>query len=173
MTAPAHPLRRRRSSGFTLLELMAAVVVVGLLATLAVPSYRSYVLRANRAVVRTLLVDLAAKLEVEALRRGGYPDTFDFYLIGADRGFGAEREFFITARGQVIGDVGDAGYDDSVYGIRLLAAEADALGQRRDYTLTARALHGQLGDRNCLTLSLQANGRRSATPGSVEECWGR
>src|SRR5690606_16242997 len=49
--------------GFTMIELMIVVVIVGILAAIAYPSYRSYVLRANRAEARALLLDIAAREE--------------------------------------------------------------------------------------------------------------
>lgn len=164
---------RYRARGVTLLELMIAVVVVGVLASLALPSYRSYVLRSHRAVVRALLVDLAAKLEVEALRTGGYPDSFDFYLADPGSSLRGEREFFITSSGMVIGDPDDPGYDAVIYGIRLVTTAAPAGEAVRDYTLTARAVHGQRDDGDCLELSLSASGLRGANPGRSEDCWGR
>jgi prepilin-type N-terminal cleavage/methylation domain-containing protein len=44
LNAPSRP-RRRRSTGFTLIELMITVAIVAILATIAYPSYRNYVLR--------------------------------------------------------------------------------------------------------------------------------
>ena len=165
--------RGRRPAGFTLLELMAAVIVVGILATLALPSYRAYVLRANRAVVRTLLIDLAAKLEVEALRTGSYPDSFDFYLSHPGGGLRGEHEFFITSSGTVVGDVEDAGYASTIYGIRLRVPDVAAGEAIRDYTLTARAMHAQRDDAACQQFSVAASGLRSASPGRSDECWSR
>lgn len=165
--------RRRHSRGFTLLELMIAVVVVGILASLALPSYRSYLLRSHRAVVRTLLVDLAAKLEVEALRTGGYPDTFDFHLAEPAGRMRGEKRFLITSRSTVIAEAGDPGHDTAIYEISLITAPPPAGEPIRDYTLTARAVHGQRADSACLTLSLRASGLRGASPGRSEDCWGR
>lgn len=53
----------RRESGFTLIELMITVVVVGLLAAIAVPSYQRYAVRAKRAEAKAALMDLAAREE--------------------------------------------------------------------------------------------------------------
>jgi len=48
-----------RQQGFTLIELMIAVVIVGILATVAVPSYQSFVIRGNRAAAQAFMVDVA------------------------------------------------------------------------------------------------------------------
>ena len=53
----------RRTAGVTLLELMAVVMVIGVLAVIAVPSYRQYVLRAQRTEAKSALLQLATNQE--------------------------------------------------------------------------------------------------------------
>lgn len=58
---PVHP--QRRVAGFTLIELMVAVIMVGVLTTIAVPQYRSYVRRGQLADAFSTLADMRVKLE--------------------------------------------------------------------------------------------------------------
>jgi type IV pilus assembly protein PilE len=53
----------REESGFSLIELMIAVAVVALLATVAYPGYRDYTQRGKLAEARSQLMDARAKLE--------------------------------------------------------------------------------------------------------------
>ncbi len=55
--------RRRLSRGFTLIELMIAVVIVGLLTMLAYPAYTQSVRKSRRADSKTALLDLASREE--------------------------------------------------------------------------------------------------------------
>ena len=51
----------RRSAGFTLIELMIAVVVVAILAAIAYPSYDSYMKRARRSDAQQLIQKIATR----------------------------------------------------------------------------------------------------------------
>lgn len=49
--------------GFTLIELMITVAVIGILAAIAYPSYQKYILRANRADAQAILMENAQFME--------------------------------------------------------------------------------------------------------------
>lgn len=62
----------KTSRGFTLVELMIAVAVVGVLAAIALPSYREYIANARRADGRAGILSLAQAMERWYTERGTY-----------------------------------------------------------------------------------------------------
>ena len=58
--------------GFTLIELMIVVTIIGVLATIAVPIYRSYVQQAHLAEAKPYLLDIASKERAYKARNGLY-----------------------------------------------------------------------------------------------------
>jgi len=64
-----------RGRGFTTLEILVAVALVGVLATLALPSFATYVARARLIDAATRLADQRAKMEQYFLDRRSYVDA--------------------------------------------------------------------------------------------------
>jgi type IV pilus assembly protein PilE len=120
----------RLNAGFTLLELMIAVVIVAILAAVAYPSYQSYVGRAYRAEAHSALHRLANLQEQYFLDQRQY--AADLTLLGES------NNPAVTAAGRY-----------------RIAAAVTAVG----FTLTATALSSQASlDDGCPVLTLLANG---------------
>lgn len=69
---------RHQHQGFTLIELMIVVAIVGILAAVAYPSYAEYIRRGHRAEARAGLLQGAQWLERAATATGTYPLTAAF-----------------------------------------------------------------------------------------------
>ena len=63
----------RKQAGFTLIEVMIVVAIVAILAAIALPSYREYVMRSKRADARAGLQAAAVWLERVSTSTGQYP----------------------------------------------------------------------------------------------------
>lgn len=95
----------RRARGFTLIELMVALVVLAVLAAVAFPSYRQYIARQRVASAQADLVALGLNLDGHLLNNTTYPaavagntqlkallpgwkpvsaEDFDFELVSVD-----------------------------------------------------------------------------------------
>ena len=137
-----------KSTGFTLIELMITVVIVGILAAIAYPSYRNWVYQANRADAQQALTSLANRQERYYLNFS--PPTY----VADLRSLGYSAQTNVTTGG-------------SMYTIAVTAANASS------YTLTAtpRAGTSQVDDAKCTSLILNSTGVKSATGSDPSSCW--
>jgi type IV pilus assembly protein PilE len=97
---------RKNSGGFTLIELMIVVAIVGLLAAIALPSYLNYIIRANRAEAKAFMVSVASKEELVQLNS---PAT-GYVSIADNAGF-------VSGLGFPVPDKVDENYDVSVVAV--------------------------------------------------------
>jgi type IV pilus assembly protein PilE len=143
---------RRRIVGVTLLELMAVVMVIGILGVIAMPGYRQYVMRAHRTDAKSALLQLATNQE-------------RFYL--ANRTYGTILQ--LQDAKLLGGTAGNAFSERGAYRLSVSVANATT------YTATATPVIGgtfdMTGDAQCTTFSITAQGLRTATGSSAATCW--
>lgn len=153
---------RRTSRGVTLIELIVVMVVIGILAAIAVPSYRQYVVRSHRVEATSALLNIAASQEKFYLQCNRYTTNLTGPIdgtcgtVGAPGTRGLGLADFDTARAGVQTENG-------WYTLTVPTATAAA------FTLSAAAVGAQLSDDgDCATFGLDSTGLKSATTG---KCW--
>lgn len=138
---------RKRQAGVTLIELLTVIVVLAILGSIAVPSYRSYLLRANRADAKSALLDVQAAQEKYYLQHNAYTEN-------------------VTSRppdGLGLSGTTTHGY----YNIKVALGNTD-----QSYTATAEPISGAgQQDDKCGTFTLTHTGRRDTSGSNVDTCW--
>jgi general secretion pathway protein G len=71
---PRHPARER---GFTLLELIVVIAIIGILATIAMPALKNVPRRANEAVLKTNLRTMRDVIDQHYGDKGRYPTSLE------------------------------------------------------------------------------------------------
>lgn len=71
------------NKGFTLIELMIVVAVIGVLAAIAIPQYQNYVAKAELGSALSTLASLKTNVEDKLANDGVFPTTPDLTNLGA------------------------------------------------------------------------------------------
>lgn len=70
-------IRSSAMRGFTLIEIMIVVAIIGILAAIAFPNYTEYVRKGRRAEARTALLKVAQWMERSSVSTGLYPSSLN------------------------------------------------------------------------------------------------
>jgi type IV pilus assembly protein PilE len=139
---------RHTQRGVTLIELLTVVLIIGILASIATPSYRQYMIRANRSEGKAALLFYSSALERCFTRYGKY----DYDSTGAN---GCTVSFPQSS-------------ENGLYQITAPTRTGTT------FTLTATPQGKQVGDTACGALSVdQLNKRTIGGSKTVAECWGK
>lgn len=132
----------KRTLGFTLLEVLITVAIVGILASIAYPAYTDFIVRSNRGEAQRELIRLANLQEQAFVDIRSY--TADMTELGE------AKDPFET--------------DNGNYSI-----DATIANNGTSFTLTATAINQQKKmDKKCLTFTIDETGTKGATK---SDCW--
>lgn len=144
----------QQQKGVTLIELIVVMIIVGILAAVAIPTYRQYVIRSQRADAKDALLTLATAQEKFYLQCNRYA----IGIAGAPNCAGPNLQ-------------GAAASKNGWYTLAIVAANATS------FTVSATAAAGgsQFQDTECRTFRINERGvRTAADDGAADntaECW--
>ncbi|MEJ2138645.1 MAG: type IV pilin protein [Gammaproteobacteria bacterium] len=147
--------------GFTLVELLIVVVIIGILASVAIPSYQQYVTKAKRSAAQSLMLEIAARQEQYLADNKTYAASlnllgFDAWVIGTDE------------NGELV-----AHGDPSQH----YAFLTNALSTSTSGVVTAYFVRGYpwgiqgTRDSNCGIVELRSTGEKIAYGTRTDDCW--
>jgi type IV pilus assembly protein PilE len=147
---PKKTLRHtNHSKGFTLIELMIVVAIVGILAAIAYPSYQEHVRKSRRADAQTAILELAQFME---------------------RHYTSNGKYLTAANAAPVLPFTESPKDGTSKFFDLSFAAAPTANT---YTLRAVPKGAMLGD-DCGTLTLTNTGAKGQAAGAtLAQCWRR
>lgn len=150
LSAPGRHDQRRGVRGFTLIELMIVVAIVGILAAIAYPSYQDSIRKSRRGQAKADLVELAQRAERFHTVNNTYAGFWDT-IAAEDR---------VSPR--------NTSGTDTYYNLSRVDADTSADA----FTLQAQPVGSQTADTACGTLTLNHLGQKGENgTGTLADCW--
>lgn len=140
---------KARLRGFSLIELMVAVAIVGILAAVALPSYQEYIRKARRADAQTFMMEVASRQQHFLVDRRAY--AISITDPPSSNGLGLA----------VPANISD------YYDIALNPA-TDNTAKPPTYTVEAKPKGNQVNEK-CGTLTINQTGSKTAS--GTGSCW--
>jgi type IV pilus assembly protein PilE len=141
---PVAAVARKAHSGFTLIEVMIVVAIIGILAGIAYPSYQSYVLRSHRSAAQQFMLTVASRQEQRLLDAREYSED-----IANNSEFGAKLSVSVPS---------------DVSGWYTFSVDTDNTAAPPSFTITAVAINPDQTASDTGNLTLNSLGQR--TPAS-------
>jgi type IV pilus assembly protein PilE len=148
--------------GFTLIELIVAMVIVAVLAAIAIPSYSNYVLQSHRAEAKSALLDLASNEERYFSVNSAYttnPQNLGYAAASAPFFIGTNSYYQVTQ-------------------IQYNAAtvpNGTTSGTPAWFSITANAVGRQTNDTACAVFTINSLGQQTAQNSALADnstnCW--
>lgn len=92
-------MNKRRSHGFTLVELMIVIVIVGILTAVAYPSYTNHVVRGKRTAAASFIMTVANRQEQAMLNSRAYQTTLAALNMSAPKEVSDNYSISISVNG--------------------------------------------------------------------------
>ena len=151
------------NKGFTLIELMIVVAIIGVLASIAYPSYQDYVLRAKRADAKAGLLNL--QLAQEKYRANCIQYATDIH---------ATTRSCVTGTHNLIGSTTSP---DENYTLAMSSVDGSnvTVDYNNSYVITATPIHV---DSDCLIFAMDEEGKVltgtfSSKAAADADCWNK